>query len=117
MPTYGYRCESCGHEFEVQQKMSDAPLKTCPKCAGKLSKKMYAAGIVFKGSGFYKTDYQSAGQAADKAADKTAAKGSDKGESNGAAKPSEGSGGTSSAAETKTESKSPKSDSNREKAS
>jgi len=58
MPIYGYRCRSCGHEFEVLQKMSDAPLKTCPKCSGQLAKMVYAAGIVYKGSGYYSTDYK-----------------------------------------------------------
>ena len=58
MPTYGYRCASCGHQFEIQQKMSDEPLKTCPNCKGKLSKILYPVGISFKGSGFYTTDYK-----------------------------------------------------------
>ena len=60
MPIYGYRCRTCGHEFEVLQKMSDAPLKTCPKCSGELAKMVYAAGIVYKGSGYYSTDYKGA---------------------------------------------------------
>ena len=68
MPSYGYRCKSCGHEFEVLQKMSDAPLQTCPKCAGQLAKKIYAAGIVYKGSGYYTTDYKGSGKASEKAA-------------------------------------------------
>ena len=58
MPIYGYRCRSCGHEFEILQKMSDAPLKTCPKCSGELQKLLYPAGMIFKGSGFYSTDYK-----------------------------------------------------------
>jgi putative FmdB family regulatory protein len=62
MPIYGYRCEKCGHEIEVLQRMSDAPPKTCQKCKGKLSKMMYAAGVVFKGSGYYTTDYKDAGK-------------------------------------------------------
>src|SRR5213079_64290 len=64
MPIYGYRCRSCGHEFEVLQKMSDASLKSCPKCSGQLSKIVYPAGIVYKGSGYYSTDYKSGGKAA-----------------------------------------------------
>jgi putative FmdB family regulatory protein len=63
MPIYGYRCRSCGHEFEILQKMSDAPLKTCPKCSGQLAKIVYPAGIVYKGSGYYSTDYKDAGKA------------------------------------------------------
>lgn len=59
MPIYGYRCSNCGHEFEIQQRMSDQPLKACPKCQGKLDKILYPVGISFKGSGFYTTDYGS----------------------------------------------------------
>ena len=61
MPTYGYRCGSCGHEFEIQQRITDQPLFTCPKCGGKLSKMLYPAGIIFKGSGYYTTDYKGSG--------------------------------------------------------
>ena len=62
MPTYGYRCGSCGHQFEIVQRISDEPLATCPKCQGKLSKVLYPVGISFKGSGFYTTDYKDAGK-------------------------------------------------------
>lgn len=62
MPTYGYRCSKCGHEFEIQQRMSDLPLQTCPKCQGRLSKILYPVGISFKGSGFYTTDYKDSGK-------------------------------------------------------
>lgn len=103
MPTYGYRCRSCGNEFEVLQKISDPPLKTCPKCAGKLDKMVYAAGIIYKGSGYYNTDYKSGSKASEKASDKAG--------SNGSASSSEGSGDAKPAAEPKTESKAPKSDS------
>jgi putative FmdB family regulatory protein len=61
MPIYGYRCEECGHELEVFQSMSDAPLKTCPVCAGTLRKVLYPVGVQFKGSGFYTTDYRNGG--------------------------------------------------------
>jgi putative FmdB family regulatory protein len=60
MPIYGYRCRSCGHEVEILQKMSDAPPKACAVCGGELTKMVYAAGIVYKGSGYYSTDYKSA---------------------------------------------------------
>ena len=103
MPTYGYRCRSCGNEFEVLQKISDPPLKTCPKCAGKLDKMVYAAGIIYKGSGYYNTDYKSGSKGSDKAADKA--------DSNGSGSSSEASGNAKPAAEPKTESKAPKSDS------
>ncbi len=60
MPTYEYECLKCGHRFEAFQKMSDPPKKRCPKCGGKLRRLVgTGAGIVFKGSGFYATDYRS----------------------------------------------------------
>ncbi len=62
MPIYGYRCTSCGHQFEIQQRMSDEPLKVCPKCQGKLTKMLYPTGVIFKGSGFYTTDYKGSGK-------------------------------------------------------
>jgi putative FmdB family regulatory protein len=58
MPTYGYRCGTCGHEFEILQKITAEPLTTCPKCGGKLSKMVYPAGVIFTGSGYYTTDYK-----------------------------------------------------------
>jgi len=61
MPTYGYRCGTCGHEFEIQQRITAQPLVECPKCGGKLSKMLYPAGIIFKGSGYYTTDYKGSG--------------------------------------------------------
>jgi len=58
MPTYDYQCDDCGHRFEQFQKMSDAPVKTCPKCGGKVSRLIgTGAAVIFKGSGFYSTDY------------------------------------------------------------
>lgn len=62
MPIYGYRCKQCAHEFEIFQRMADDPLKACPECMGPLQKQLYPTGIVFKGSGFYKTDYASASE-------------------------------------------------------
>ena len=56
MPTYEYRCKSCGHEMEVQQAFTDDPLDTCPECEGPLRKVYGNVGIAFKGSGFYKND-------------------------------------------------------------
>ncbi|TMF49944.1 MAG: hypothetical protein E6H95_08490 [Chloroflexi bacterium] len=62
MPIYGYRCTNCGHQFEIQQRMSDEPLQVCPKCQGKLTKVLYPTGVIFKGSGFYTTDYKASGK-------------------------------------------------------
>ena len=56
MPTYEYRCNDCGEHLEVVQSFSDDPLTKCPSCKGKLRKVFSPVGIVFKGSGFYKTD-------------------------------------------------------------
>src|SRR4051794_4446419 len=56
VPTYAYACTACGHRFEVQQSFSDASLTQCPECEGKLRKLFNTVGIVFKGSGFYRTD-------------------------------------------------------------
>jgi putative FmdB family regulatory protein len=61
MPTYEYRCKSCGHEFEQFQSMKDAALKKCPSCSKLALERLIGAGaaILFKGSGFYQTDYRS----------------------------------------------------------
>lgn len=56
MPTYGYRCQSCNSEFERLQRMSDPAVAACPSCNGAGKRLFYPAGILFKGSGFYKTD-------------------------------------------------------------
>ena len=61
MPTYGYRCETCGHEYDVWQRMSDEPGAVCPSCGGEGRRLFFPAGIVFKGSGFYKTDSRTSG--------------------------------------------------------
>lgn len=59
MPTYEYECAHCGHTFEAFQKMSDKPLSKCPKCGKKIRRLIGSgAGIIFKGSGFYATDYR-----------------------------------------------------------
>ena len=56
MPTYAYACTTCEHRFEVQQSFSDDALTECPECQGRLRKLFNSVGIVFKGSGFYRTD-------------------------------------------------------------
>jgi putative FmdB family regulatory protein len=59
MPTYEYKCGKCEEVFEIFQKMTDAPLRECPVCGGDLSKVISGGiGIIFKGSGFYTTDYK-----------------------------------------------------------
>ncbi len=59
MPTYEYLCRQCGHRFEAWQRMTDDPLKVCPECGAEIHRVLFPAGIVFKGSGFYKTEYGS----------------------------------------------------------
>ena len=60
MPTYVYRCNECGHEFEEYQSIVDKPLDTCPACKGKVERIISGgAGFLFKGSGFYITDHRS----------------------------------------------------------
>jgi putative FmdB family regulatory protein len=65
MPTYEYACAKCGHHFEQFQSMRDAPLKKCPKCGKPALKRLIGggAGLIFKGTGFYITDYKKSGGA------------------------------------------------------
>ena len=60
MPTYEYRCTSCGDRVEAFQRIDEEPLRTCERCGGALRKVFHPAGIVFKGSGFYATDSRKA---------------------------------------------------------
>lgn len=63
MPIYEYRCEKCGHQLEVIQKMSDAPLTDCPECGkAALTKLISAAGFQLKGTGWYQTDFKNSGK-------------------------------------------------------
>lgn len=64
MPLYEYACARCGHRFEVRQGIREEPLTTCPECAGAIRRVIQPVGIVFKGSGFYKTDSRGSGAAA-----------------------------------------------------
>ncbi len=61
MPTYDYRCQKCGHEFEKYHSITAAPLKRCPACGERTLQRLIGTGggIIFKGSGFYQTDYRS----------------------------------------------------------
>lgn len=63
MPTYEYRCRACGHAFEAFQKISEGPIDTCPACKAQDVQRLISAGggLVFKGSGFYATDYRKDG--------------------------------------------------------
>ena len=79
MPTYQYACTECGEQLEVVQKFTDDALTVCPACDGRLRRVFSAVGVVFKGSGFYRTDSRNGAN----------------GSSNGSAKASNGSGDTS----------------------
>lgn len=61
MPTYDYQCPDCGHAFELFQAMTADPIKKCPECGKRKVKRLIGAGagVIFKGSGFYQTDYRS----------------------------------------------------------
>jgi putative FmdB family regulatory protein len=98
MPIYEYRCDNCGHELETIQKLSEAPLTTCPACGNDaLRKKVSRAGFRLKGGGWYETDFKS-GNKRNVAAGGSADGGSGSGESggnSGASASSEGSSGSS----------------------
>jgi putative FmdB family regulatory protein len=83
VPTYQYTCTECGEPLEAVQKFSDAPLTVCPACGGRLRKVFSAVGIVFKGSGFYRTDSRNGSRATEPAASSSTT--SDSGSSNGSA--------------------------------
>jgi putative FmdB family regulatory protein len=93
VPTYQYSCTDCGHFFEAVQSFSDDSLTVCPECEGRLRKVFNAVGVVFKGSGFYRTDSRAAQK-----------NGSSEGSGSGS-----GSSGDSGATKTSTESTSSKS--------
>ncbi len=61
MPTYVYECKKCQHQFETVHKISDEPVKECPKCGGEVMRLLFPPAIVFKGSGFHINDYPSSG--------------------------------------------------------
>lgn len=74
MPTYGYECLKCGHHFDRFQRITEPPVKRCPKCRGKVRRLIgTGAGILFKGSGFYITDYRSDSYRQGASAEKSAA--------------------------------------------
>lgn len=106
MPTYEYVCKSCGHELEIFQSMKDAPKRKCPKCGkNALDRKIgMGAAIVFKGSGFYQTDYRSDSYKKAAEAEKPAAKTDSKPESKTESK--SGAAATKSVSKPKSESKS-----------
>jgi putative FmdB family regulatory protein len=91
VPTYQYACTECGHAFEQFQSFSDNALTECPACHGKLRKVFNAVGVVFKGSGFYRTDSRAGSTSTDapaaKSETKTESKSETKSETTSASKP------------------------------
>jgi putative FmdB family regulatory protein len=92
VPTYQYTCTECGEPLETVQKFSDEPLSVCPACGGRLRKVFSPVGIVFKGSGFYRTDSRKSATAAgpatkdkEKSPAESSSAASDSGSSNGSA--------------------------------
>src|SRR4051812_43368222 len=89
MPTYEYLCQTCSHRFETWQKMTDEPLTTCPECGSQIRRVLFPAGIVFKGSGFYKTDHNGNGSSPTASSDGDNKKTETETSSNGDAKKAE----------------------------
>ncbi len=104
MPTYQYACTECGHAFEQFQSFTDDALTVCPECEGRLRKVFNAVGVVFKGSGFYRTDNRTDAKSSSPAA-APASSGSSEGSSEGSSKSESSS--SSSTSTTKTDSASP----------
>ena len=95
MPTYSYACTQCDNRFDIVQSFSDDTLTVCPECQGKLRKLFNSVGIVFKGSGFYRTDSRS-GSSASEAAGKSDGSSEKKSESKSSDKKSDSSSAESS---------------------
>lgn len=105
MPTYDYQCSACGHEWELFQSMNDSPVKSCPKCPKRKARRLLGtgAGLIFKGSGFYETDYkQKSGGENKEGSDKSDSKSSDGSKSDNS---KSADSGTSSSADSKKEAK------------
>jgi putative FmdB family regulatory protein len=98
MPTYEYACKSCGEHHDVVQSFGDDPLTECPSCGGPMRKVFGAVGVVFKGSGFYKTDSRTSSKKSDK---KTAADNGSAGSSDSSGSSSDSSGSSDSAGKAK----------------
>ena len=93
MPTYDYECQACGHAWELFQSMKDDPIKSCPKCKKRKAKRLMGlgAGLIFKGSGFYETDYKRAGSGKKESGGDSGESQSSSAESKGTEKKSSGS--------------------------
>ncbi len=106
MPTYQYQCTDCGEALEVRQSFTDDALTVCPACQGTLRKVFNAVGVVFKGSGFYRTDSRSSGKSsvpakAETSSSSSSTSSSSSSESKPAAKSSDSSSSSSSSSSSK----------------
>ncbi|KIA62019.1 FmdB family zinc ribbon protein [Nocardia vulneris] len=99
MPTYSYACTQCDNRFDIVQSFSDESLTVCPECSGKLRKLFNSVGIVFKGSGFYRTDSRGGASTASEPAKSDNGK-SDNGSSSSTSSDASSSNGSSSTAST-----------------
>ncbi len=83
MPTYEYECTQCRRHFERHQRITDAPIQTCPECGGQVRRVFYPVGVIFKGSGFYVTDNRRGSNGATRSGrkDSSTSSGNGKGES------------------------------------
>jgi len=109
MPTYEYHCDACEHNFDEFQSMKDEPLKKCPQCGKNKLRRLFGTGaaVIFKGSGFYETDYRSESYKSAAKKDQEAAGGGTNGTTDKSATESKGTAGKAK----KVESKTPKSES------
>ena len=88
MPTYEYRCQDCNHQFEKFQSITDLPLEVCPKCGGHIKRMITGgSGLIFKGSGFYITDYKKSSTSPASQSDTSSAKKNGSSTSDGSSKP------------------------------
>ncbi len=101
MPTYQYACTACGHQLEAVQTFADDPLTECPACEGRLRKLFSGIGVVFKGSGFYRTDSRAAASSSAPSSSSSASSSSDGAKSEGAKSESTKSEGAKKPAESK----------------
>ncbi len=100
MPTYQYSCTECGHFFEAVQSFSDDSLTVCPQCQGKLRKVFNAVGVVFKGSGFYRTDSRAADSSSSSTSDSSGSSSSETSGSSSSSSPAKESSSSSTSAAT-----------------
>ncbi|WP_081982546.1 FmdB family zinc ribbon protein [Streptacidiphilus albus] len=104
MPTYQYQCTECGNGLEAVQKFTDDALTVCPDCSGRLRKIYSAVGVVFKGSGFYRTDSRSSSSSTVGASKSTSSSGDSSSSSSSSSTPSTTSGASSTSSSASTSS-------------